>query len=115
LNIASQGGLFTAMRSNPTGANLVIIAIRLKSLAGGLFSSKGKRKSKIDRIKAELTTDRDNPQLWESLAVHCAMNREYYRESIDALSRAEAIYRDRGDSLKADELVRAIASFKSKI
>jgi hypothetical protein len=87
----------------------------LKSLAGGLFSSKGKRKSKIDRIKAELTTDRENPQLWENLALHCAMNREYYCEGIDALSRAEAIYRDRGDFLKADELAQTIASFKSKI
>ncbi len=87
----------------------------LKSLGSGLFSSKEKRQSDIENIKERLITDRENPQLWETLSLHLAMSKEHYRESIDALNRAEAIYRERGDITKADDLARKISLFQAKI
>ena len=87
----------------------------LKTVAGGLFSSKEKCQSDIENIKEKLITDRDNAQLWETLSFHLAMSREHYRESIEALSQAETIYRDRGDLAKADDLATKISLFKAKI
>jgi hypothetical protein len=87
----------------------------LKSLGGALFSSKEKRLSDIENTKEKLITDRENAQLWETLSFHLAMSKEHYRESIDALSRAEAIYRERGDITKADDLARKISLFQAKI
>jgi hypothetical protein len=87
----------------------------VKTVAGGLFSSKEKRQSDIENIKEKLITDRDNAQLWETLSFHLAMSKEHYRESIEALSHAEAIYRDRGDLVKADDLATKIALFSAKI
>jgi hypothetical protein len=87
----------------------------LKSIAGAaLFSSKAKRQSQIDHLRVQLITDRQNPQLWETLGFHLAMNKEDYRESIAALFQAEAIYRDRGDEIKANELAKQLALFNSK-
>jgi hypothetical protein len=87
----------------------------LKLLAGGLFSSKEKRQSEIENIKEKLITERDNARLWEQLSWHLAMHKEHYRESIEALSHAETIYRDRGNIVKADDLATKIALFEAKI
>ncbi len=87
----------------------------LKSLGSGLFSSKEKRQSDIENIKEKLITDRQNAQLWETLSFQLAMSKEHYRESIAALSQAEAIYRDRGDTVKADDLATKISLFSAKI
>ena len=87
----------------------------LKSLAVTLFSPKVKRQSQIDRLKQQLTTDRGNPQLWEKLGLYLAMNKEHYRDSMEALFQAEIIYRDRGDEVKANEVARQLALFKNKL
>ncbi len=86
----------------------------LKSLGGTLFSSKAKRQSQIENLQAKLITDRENPQLWETLGFHLAINKQE-RESIEALFKAEAIYRDRGDEVRANELADKLASFQSKL
>jgi hypothetical protein len=87
----------------------------LKSLAVTLFSPKAKRQSQIDRLKEQLITDRENPQLWEELGLYLAMNKEHYRDSMEALFQAEIIYRDRGDEVKANEVARQLALFKNKL
>ncbi|MFM2304980.1 MAG: hypothetical protein RLZZ135_2392 [Cyanobacteriota bacterium] len=87
----------------------------LKSLAVTLFSPKAKRQSQIDRLKEQLITDRENPQLWEELGLYLAMNQEHYRDSMEALFQAEIIYRDRGDEVKANEVARQLALFKNKL
>jgi hypothetical protein len=87
----------------------------LKSLMVTLFSSKAKRQCQIDRLKEQLITNRENPQLWEKLGLYLAMNREHCRDSMEALFQAEIIYRDRGDEVKANELARQLALFKNKV
>ncbi len=87
----------------------------IKSVGSVLFSPTEKRQSEIENIREKLITDRDNPQLWETLSWHLAMNKEHYRESIEALSQAEALYRDRGDNVMADELAQKISLFQAKI
>jgi hypothetical protein len=85
----------------------------LKSLGGTLFNSRAKRQSKIENLQEKLIIDRENPQLWETLGLHLAMNKQG-RESIEALFKAEAIYRDRGDEVRANELANKLALFQSK-
>jgi hypothetical protein len=87
----------------------------LKSVGGALFSSKAKRQSDIENLQERLITERENPQLWENLSLLLAMSRESYRESIEALSQAEALYRERGDTELADDLARKISLFQAKI
>jgi hypothetical protein len=87
----------------------------IKSASGALFSSKEKRQTDIENIQEKLITDREDAQLWETLSFHLAMSRDSYRASIEALSQAEAIYRDRGDIIKADELAKKISLFEAKI
>jgi hypothetical protein len=87
----------------------------LKSVGGALFSSKEQRQTDIENIQEKLITDRDNAELWEILSFHLAMSKESYRASIEALNQAEAIYRDRGDISKADELAKKISLFEAKI
>jgi hypothetical protein len=87
----------------------------IKSVGSALFSSKQKRRSVIENIQEKLITDRENAQLWEILSYHLAMSKEGNHQSISALSRAEAIYRERGDIIKADELAEKISLFARKI
>ncbi len=87
----------------------------LKLLAGGVFSSKEKRQFEIENIKEKLITERDNARLWEQLSWYLAMHKEHYHESIEALTQAEAIYRDQGNIVKADDLAMKIALFSAKI
>jgi hypothetical protein len=87
----------------------------VKGAMSVLFGSREHRQSEIDNLQEKLITDRENPQLWEALSLQLAMNKEKYRESIEALSHAESIYRDRGDETKANELAKKIALFKAKI
>jgi hypothetical protein len=83
-------------------------------VGGALFSARAQRQSDIENIKEKLITDRKNLQLWETLSLHLAMSREHYHESIEALSRAEVLYRDRGDTIKADDLAKKISLFQAK-
>jgi uncharacterized protein HemY len=86
----------------------------LKSLGCVLFSSKAKRQSQIENLQEKLIADRENPQLWETLGLHLAINKQD-RESMEALFKAEAIYRDRDDEVRANELADKLASFQSKL
>jgi hypothetical protein len=149
LNIASQGGLFTAMRSNPTGANLVIIAIGLVTLGVPLTIAGYKIFSgcfiawtfdRFDRVLSKesvniLNQKRVKTYRFDEIAkIGVEQDKDFDYESIKCsklfcvltsgkeFTLSQGFYtgdrREQAISLqyhRKDELVRAIASFKSKI
>ncbi|MBD2626661.1 hypothetical protein [Trichormus variabilis] len=78
-----------------------------KQVFGTLFSSKAKKQETLQELRSQVNQDPTNPAAWESLAMMLGLQRlqrDTQLECLEAYQQAEKLYRQLGDTDKANEI-----------
>jgi hypothetical protein len=85
----------------------------LKKIAKLTFASKSTKLANLESLRSQTRLEPDNPNVWEELAIALSLQPDPPTDQIvNAYRRAEALYLDQGDGIKAATIAQVLKNTK---